>query len=109
MSEQQRRTVILGILGVLILGAGGWYFFLRDTGNTFDYSQQSSGQRRVRRTEDSDKPKKDRRVRRTSENTTKTVERRQREQGTRKESTRRHRRGRSGPKRVEKRKDVPRM
>ncbi len=109
MSEQQKKVVAICVLGALVVGAGGWYFLMRDTGTEIDYSQQGTTQRRVRSTDDSGETKVTRRQRKSADTTATQAKRKVRDRGVRKSGKRRSRRSRSGPARVDKLQDAPRM
>lgn len=49
MDEQKKQKVMLGVLGVLIVGMGAYYFVFRDTGPAVVQTQeQNTGERRSR-------------------------------------------------------------
>jgi len=105
VSDDKRQKVMLGILAVLVLGAGSYYFVFSDKTSSQSVVEQTQGPRKKRV-----KPKETRRAvkkrRAPKEEAPARAERKERVRTER--STSRKKRGRrGGPKKVTKRKLVP--
>ena len=104
MTDDKKQKILLGVLGVLILGMGSWWFVFRDTGpkaeDTDESARAGPKERRTATTSD-DKEKRTRRKKAVAK--TETRERKTREVATR-EAKVKERRSR-GKKKRKKKKD----
>ncbi len=112
MADNKRQTVMLGVLGVLVLGAGSTYWFvLRDTGpQTMKLKEgpSSTEKKKRRSSEDDDKSKKKKKTRDRTEAKAERVERKTRDRSDReKKKTTKKRRSRGGRKIEKKKKELP--
>ena len=97
MDEQKKQKVLIGVLAVLALGAGGYYFVLREpASNNVQAKATGPVERRVRKAEADPgrREKKVSRKRKTREkNPIADIVRRERKKGDTKKAERRTRRG----------------
>jgi len=108
MEKQKKQIILLAVFAVAALGAGSYFFLIRDTGADVRMKAGSeTRERRVRETVDRGKAGGERRVKREKRSRTKVTatERREREGTTRKKAERRTRRG--SKKKVKKIEDKP--
>lgn len=106
MTNDKKQKMLLGLLSVLILGAGSWWMF-RDTGSkTQQVATTGASEKKKRRTADTEKKKTSRKTRKKATAKTETRERKTREVAERKTSAKK-RRGKSKSKRKKKKDTQP--
>lgn len=108
MEKQKKQIILLAVFAVAALGAGSYFFLIRDTGSTAArMTSDGPVERRKRETVDRGKAGGERRVKREKRSRTQVTatERREREGTTRKKAERRTRRG--SKKKVKKIEDKP--
>ena len=105
--DDKKRKIIIGVLAVALLGAGGTWFMMRDTSDSTERTGKTTGSRRRTKKEKTGTERKARRkTREKVDAVAKTSKRRERKETERKTTTRKKRR-RSGGKKVKKEKLVP--
>lgn len=107
MSDEKRQKVMIGVLAVLVLGAGGYWFVLRDSGAGDRASDVNTGVERKKREKKGDSNKTTKRA--TRDKGKKTTERAERKERVRTErdTTRKKRRSKGKAKVKKKKKELP--
>lgn len=107
MDQQQKQKLMLGIVAVLALGAGGYYFVLRDSGESNQSSvTEGPAERRVRTTTETPETVRKERPKEAAPKEAVAVERREREEEETTEVTRKAK-PRSGEKSTKKKEVQP--
>lgn len=104
MSEGTRQKVLLGVLGALVLGAGTYFFFLRDSGPSAGAASRGRSVARER-AEVAEQTQSESKVREAKTSERKVSESRERKPAERERSVRKERRG--GTKKKDSKEVVP--